>query len=66
MKISRWENPGIDVYPIPGICQPASISPGIDFPGNRSLGAPVIVYPTHISKGHPVAELSDGVKYDVI
>ena len=43
MKISRWENSGIDVYSIPGICQPARKSPGIDFAGNRSLGAPVFI-----------------------
>ena len=42
MIISRWKNPGIDIYSIPGIWQPARISPGIDFSGNRSLGAPVI------------------------
>ena len=41
MKISRWDHPGIDVYSIPRICQPARNSPGIDFFGNRSLGAPV-------------------------
>ena len=43
MKISRWENPGIDVYSIPEICQPARNSPGIDISGNRPLGAPVLV-----------------------
>ena len=36
----RWENPGIDVYSVPGICQPARNSPVIDFSWNRSLGAP--------------------------
>ena len=39
MTISRWEIPGINVYFVPGICQPARKSPGIDFSGNRSLGA---------------------------
>ena len=28
-----------DIYYIPGICQPARNHPGIDFSGNRSLGA---------------------------
>ena len=40
MKISRWENRGIDLYSIPGIGQPARKSPGIDFSGKRSLGSP--------------------------
>ena len=36
MKISCWENPGINVYSIAGICQPAMESSGIDFSGNKS------------------------------
>ena len=43
MNFSRWENPGIDVCSIPGICQPGRKSPGIDFAGNRSLDAPVLM-----------------------
>ena len=43
MKISRWENPGIDIYFIPGISQPARKSPRINFAGDRSLGAPVVI-----------------------
>ena len=42
MKVSRLENPEIDVYSIPGICQPAAKSPGIDFSGNRSLDVPAV------------------------
>ena len=41
-KISGWKDPGIDVHSIPEVCQPARKSPGIDFSGNRSLGAPVL------------------------
>ena len=40
IKISRWENPAIDVYSIPGFCKPARNPPGINFSGYRPLGAP--------------------------
>ena len=43
INIFRWKNPGIDIYSIPEIRQPARKSTGIDFYGNRSLGAPVLV-----------------------
>ena len=50
LEISHWENPGIDVYSIPGICQPARKSSGIDFFGNGSLGAPVNMQMAQICK----------------
>ena len=35
MKISRWEEPEIDIHFISEIRQPARNFPGIDYSGNR-------------------------------
>ena len=58
MKIARWENPGIKIYYIPEICQPARKSQGIDFSENKSLGAPAYTMYTLLDIYHHPSHFS--------